>query len=167
MSKNLIFIVSLTVSIFVLNLGVSFIFPGDISALTNSTNYTIYADVLGGGGFETSTSSLSEYNLQDTLGEAIVNSPTTTSNLYGIKSGFRELYADQFITLSAGATSVELGTLTDTTPATGSHTLTVDTNASNGFNITLSGSTLTSGTDTITAIGTTATASSAGTEQYG
>lgn len=47
------------------------------------------------------------------------------------------------------------------------HNLIVGTNASNGYTMTLAGNTLTSGANTINAIGTTNTASAAGTEQFG
>jgi hypothetical protein len=47
------------------------------------------------------------------------------------------------------------------------HNLIVGTNASNGYTMTLAGNTLTSGANTVTAIGAANTASSAGTEQFG
>ena len=50
---------------------------------------------------------------------------------------------------------------------TEAHTLTASTNASSGYTITLSGTTLTLGSHTINAIGGTNTASSPGTEQFG
>ncbi len=47
------------------------------------------------------------------------------------------------------------------------HTLAVGTNAANGYTINVQGATLTSGSNTITAIGATSAASSAGSEQFG
>ncbi len=70
------------------------------------------------------------------------------------------------LTFSLGANSLNLGTLSSGAVSSGSHTLTVGTNAANGVVITYSGSTLTSGANTITAMSTVA-ASSAGTEQFG
>ena len=70
------------------------------------------------------------------------------------------------LTFSLGANSVNLGTLSSGAASTGSHTLTVGTNAANGVVVTYSGSTLTSGANTITAMST-AAASSVGTEQFG
>lgn len=74
--------------------------------------------------------------------------------------------AAQTLTFSLGANSVNLGTLSTGAVSTGSHTLTVGTNATNGVVVTYSGSTLTSGANTITAMST-AAASSAGSEQFG
>ena len=69
----------------------------------------------------------------------------------------------------AGATgsSVSLGTITPSTSGTGTSQIGVTTNAATGYSITYNGSTLTSGANTITAIGATAAASSVGTEQFG
>jgi hypothetical protein len=50
---------------------------------------------------------------------------------------------------------------------TGAHDLVVGTNASNGYTLTMDGDTLTSGLNTIDSIGSSNTASSAGTEQFG
>lgn len=73
-----------------------------------------------------------------------------------------------FGTLSASvaryATGDTFGSASDTIDA---HTISVATNASSGYTITLNGTTLTSGSNTISAIGATATTSSAGTEQFG
>ena len=140
-------------------------FPTNILARTESANYVIYADVFSSGGLATSTSDL--YSLYDTIGEALILSNTSTSDLYGIKSGFQELYPDQYLTFSIADTAVELGTLSDSAASTDSNALIADTNAGNGYSITISGSTLTSGANTISAIGATAVASSPGTEQFG
>ena len=139
--------------------------PAMINARTESTNYTIWADVFSSGGSEESSSA--NYLLSDTVGEGIVLSATTTSSGYGIKAGFRELYADQFVTFSVSASSVDFGTLSASAASTASHTMTIDTNSSGGFTITVSGSTLTSGGNTITEIGSTAAASAVGSEQFG
>lgn len=147
-------------------LGLIFCLPLNNSwARTESTNYIIWADVFSIGGSEIGTST--NYIIQDTLGEALIWSATTTSAGYGLKAGFREMYADQYITLAASATSIDLGTLSNLEAKTASHTLTVDTNATKGFTITVSGNTLTSGANTITAIGAITSASAPGTEQFG
>ena len=136
-------------------------------ARMTSDNYIIFGDVIGSGGTSTSTSAT--YGLHDTIAEALILSATTTSSSYGIKAGFQELYPDQFVTLSTGATSVEFGTLDVLNVKTGSHTMTIDSNAGNGVTITVSGATLSSSdlVNTITAIGGTPTASTAGSEQFG
>jgi len=139
--------------------------PALIWARMNSTNYIIWADVFSSGGNEDSSSA--NYTLQDTIGEAIILSATSTSANYGIKAGFREMYADQYITLSITDTAVELGTLSSSAVKSDSHDMTVATNATNGFNAIVSGATLTSGANTITAMGAMALASALGTEQFG
>lgn len=139
-----------------------------VLARSSSESYVIFGDVFSAGG--TSTSSSNTYSLHDTIGEAAILSATSTSASYGIKSGFQELYADQFVTLTlegSNSATVNLGTLSDSAPGSGSHTMQVSSNATNGVTVTVTGSTLTSGANTITAIGATAAASSAGTEQFG
>ena len=86
---------------------------------------------------------------------------------------------DESLTFTISDNSIGFGTLTaaDDFFATGdtngsateveAHTLIVGTNASNGYTMSVNGATLTSGANTITAIGTSNTASSAGTEQFG
>lgn len=134
-------------------------------AKMDSINYTIYADVFSGGGSENSVSN--NYGLQDTIAEAIILSATSTSANYGIKAGFREMYPDQYLTFSIADTDIDLGTLSASAVKTDSNTMVINTNAFNGFTITVSGSTLTSGAYTIAAIGSTAAASTVGTEQFG
>lgn len=143
------------------------LFSPSLFARTESTNYVIYADVFSAGGSEGVTSS--NYGIQDTIGEAVILSATSTSSNYGIKAGFRELYADNFVTFTSGSSAVNLGTLSASAASTDSHTLVISTNATNGFSITMTASptTLTSGSDTITAIGATAAASAVGSEQFG
>lgn len=72
-----------------------------------------------------------------------------------------------FGTLSSSAARYATGDTAGNSSETEAHTLVVGTNASNGYTLTLNGSTLTSGSDTIDAIGNTNTASSTGTEQFG
>jgi len=72
----------------------------------------------------------------------------------------------QSLTFSLSANAVNLGTLSTGAASTGSHTFTVETNASNGMVVSVFGSTLASGTDTITAMSS-ATTSSPGSKQFG
>lgn len=72
-----------------------------------------------------------------------------------------------FGTLSASAAQYATGDTTGSGSETEAHTLVIGTNATNGYTATLNGTTLTSGANTITAIGASNTASSAGTEQFG
>jgi hypothetical protein len=68
----------------------------------------------------------------------------------------------------SGATgsSVNLGTLTPSTTGSGTSQMGISTNAGSGYNITVNGTTLTSGSNTITALAT-QTASTQGNSQFG
>ena len=70
------------------------------------------------------------------------------------------------ITFSLSANSVSFGALSVSAATTGTHTFDVATNGAGGAVVTYSGSTLTSGGDTIAAMSS-ATTSSVGTEQFG
>jgi hypothetical protein len=72
-----------------------------------------------------------------------------------------------FGTLSAGAAAYATGDTNGSASEVGAHDLVVGTNAANGYTMSLNGATLTSGANTITAIGASNTASAAGTEQFG
>lgn len=142
----------------------------EVFAANNSASYSIFADVFNAGGTESSNSA--SYSLRESIGEAIISnnaSATSTSSSYGIKSGFRELYPDQALTFSIADTAVNLGTLNRNSASTDTNTMVVATNAFNGFSITATGNnpTLTSGANTITAIGAIAAASTVGVEQFG
>lgn len=136
-----------------------------IFARTQSDNYVIWADVFSAGGQEGSGST--NYLLSDTISEAVIRSATTTATSYGIKEGFRELEPDQFLSFSLSTADLDLGILSTGSVTTGSHTMTVDTNATNGFSITVSGNSLTQGANVIDAIGGAEAASNPGSEQFG
>ncbi len=159
MSKKIVF------SFFIIWAIFGFLYPLELMARMESANYVIWADVFNSGGSEDSSSA--NYGLQDSIGEAIILSATSTSATYGIKAGFREMYPDQYITFAVSSNSIDLGALSDSAVSSASHTMTVDTNAPKGFTITVTGSTLTSGANTINAVGAVAAASSVGTEQFG
>jgi hypothetical protein len=72
-----------------------------------------------------------------------------------------------FGSLGAGAARYASGTASGQATEVEAHNLIVGTNASNGYTMTLAGNTLTSGLNTITAIGAANTASAIGTEQFG
>ena len=86
----------------------------------------------------------------------------------------------QSLTFSISDSAVNFGTLTasgaryasstaagDSSDVADAHTISISTNASSGYTMTLGGATLASGGNTITAIGGTAAASSVGNEQFG
>lgn len=72
-----------------------------------------------------------------------------------------------FGTLLTGGPRFATGDLTGTSTEVGAHNIEVGTNAASGFILTVGGSTLTSGVNTITAIGPTNTVSAPGSEQFG
>lgn len=59
---------------------------------------------------------------------------------------------DETLTFTLATATVALGTLTTSSTGTGTSSMTVATNASSGYTVEYSGTTLTSGTDTITAM---------------
>lgn len=72
-----------------------------------------------------------------------------------------------FGTLSASDDFFASGDTNGSATEVEAHTLVVGTNASSGYTMTVNGATLTSGANTITAIGSSNTSSSPGTEQFG
>lgn len=72
-----------------------------------------------------------------------------------------------FGNLSAVSARYASGTASGDTSEVEAHNLIVGTNASNGYTMTVSGNTLTSGANTISAIGSSNSASSVGSEQFG
>lgn len=73
---------------------------------------------------------------------------------------------DEALTFTLANQTVPLGTLTTSTTGSGTSTMTAATNAINGYSITVSGSTLTAGLNTITALAT-PTASAVNNKQFG
>lgn len=72
-----------------------------------------------------------------------------------------------FGTLSSSAARYATGDTSGSSSETEAHTITVGTNAANGYTMTATGTTLTASTFTVDAIGSSNTASSPGTEQFG
>lgn len=72
-----------------------------------------------------------------------------------------------FGTLSSSDDFFATGDTNGSATETEAHTVIVGTNATNGYTLTINGTTLDAGTPDITAIGSTNTASSAGSEQFG
>ncbi len=71
------------------------------------------------------------------------------------------------LTFAISSASAALGTITTSTAGKTSHTISVASNAPGGFLVTYNGATLTSGSNTIAAYGTTGAASSPGTAGFG
>lgn len=72
----------------------------------------------------------------------------------------------EVLTFTLDTTTVNLGPLTADVTGTGTSTLSASTNATNGYSVTVSGNTLESGVNSITALAT-QTASTTGTAQFG
>ncbi len=139
--------------------------PAVLLADMQSANYVIWADAFDSGGSEDDTSA--NFRLSDSIGEGLILSATSTSANFGIKAGFREMYPTDYLTFTVSTGAINFGTLSSSAVTSASHTMNIDTNAANGFTIKVSGTTLTSGANTITAIGGAAAASAPGTEQFG
>ncbi len=134
------------------------------AAMTSNSGYQIWADTVSIGGGEVASSS--NFSISDTVGESVAGASSSTN--YSVKAGYREMENDvPILTLSLGGSSLNLGTLSEATAATASHTLTLRSNSVTGVSLTFSGATLTSGVNQITAIGATATSSLPGTSQFG
>lgn len=104
---------------------------------------------------------------------------TSTVNILNDDQVALTATVDQSLTFSISDNTVGFGTLSSandrfasgdgagTDDEAEAHTLVVGTNAANGYTLAINGSTLTSGLNTITAIGAANTATSVGAEQYG
>ena len=73
---------------------------------------------------------------------------------------------DESVTFTLAAATVPLGTLTTSATGTGTSSMTASTNASSGYSVTINGTTLTSGSNTIAALAS-PTASALNTAQFG
>ena len=89
------------------------------------------------------------------------NVATSTAGLVTV-----DALVDESLTFTLGDQNVDLGTLTNATTGSGTSTMVASTNAQGGYTIDVNGTTLTSGSDTITALAA-QTASTQDTEQFG
>lgn len=129
----------------------------------NSENYKIFSDVLSvGGNYSTSTN----YGLFDTVGETATDLTSSTSSNFEVQSGFLGMSSSTILNVSFNTTSINLGSLNKENVNTASQTMTITTNAYDGYTATIqAGGALTSGTDTIGAVSDGAV--SAGSAEYG
>ena len=138
-------------------------------SIPSGGNVTIGYQTSNCSGFDTTLGSIeSDINSHIGDGSAYIN------KICGSGTGVQSLtfsISDNTIgfgTLLAVATRYTTGdTLGTSTDTTDSHTLSASTNVSGGYSISLNGTTLTSGVNTITAMGGTAIVSSVGTKQFG
>jgi len=134
-------------------LSLCFLFPqGSFSTEMSSVNYKIITEVVSVGG---ASSTSSNYQLTDTLGEVGASPTTSTSSNFNIDAGFWGTVG-QNNTVSAvlSTNSINFGTLNVSAVANSSQTLTVSTNATTGYTTYVSqNQPLTSGGNTIPSIG--------------
>ncbi len=102
-----------------------------VLAQMSSSNYQINADVLSGGG---NLSSSTNYSTDDTIGEGAVGVGSSTN--YVLKDGFWQM-VNTYLHFSIDSNLVNFGALTPGTPVTGQNTLSVTTDAWNGYTITI------------------------------
>lgn len=130
----------------------------DSTNSTNPSSGTSYATAISGAFGDTGTITVNiltddQVSVSATVAQSITFSISDNSIGFG--------------TLSSSAAQYATGDTAGDSSEVEAHTLVVGTNASNGYTMTLNGSTLTSGANTISAIGSSNTASSAGSEQFG
>lgn len=104
-----------------------------LAQTSSSTNYKIISDSVTncGGGFSSSTN----YKVFDTLCESgLANSSSTN---YGLQSGFQSQQDLPSLTVSYSATSLSFGSITSNAIATSTMSVTVTTNANNGYAISI------------------------------
>ncbi|MBP6942625.1 MAG: hypothetical protein KBB55_01125 [Candidatus Buchananbacteria bacterium] len=131
------------------------------AAMTSQSGYEIWGDVISDGGSEGSSST--NYTVSDTIGQ---QSQFSSSTNYGGGFGFRYLTRDA-LTLTLGSASIDFGELSIAATQTASHTLTLGTTAEGGASVTVAGTTLMNGSDSIDPIGNVSALPAAGTSQFG
>ena len=99
---------------------------------SNSTNYTLWADSFNSGGSESGSST--NYGLTDTAGEVSGGDAPSSAN-FSTKDGFRQMEEVPYLTFSLSTTALELSPnpLTTDNVSTASFSSTVQTNAEDGW----------------------------------
>ena len=136
-----------------------------VCAAMSSDNYKINADSINVGGSQSNSAS---YKMEDTVGE--MGTGESASGSYIMEAGYQAMVgaaADPTLSFNVTDAIVALGALSASGVQTDTATMTAATNATGGYSITVFGSTLTSGSDTIEEIGADAEVSATGTEQFG
>lgn len=113
-----------------ITLGAGLWYPFAVLGAMSSTNYYIYADSVGvnGGGLSVTGT----YSLEDTLGESPVGVATSTS--YEARGGYQAMERGE-LSLAISSASLSLGTLSASAVNTASTTLTVSSDASTGYTL--------------------------------
>ena len=118
--------------------------PVSVWAAMSSTNYMIYADSLETGG---GLSSGGGYNLEDTIGEGIISG--SVGSTYDIKAGYQAMVLGS-LSMNISNGTIDLGTLSTTTINSASTTVTITTDATTGYSMSIqnvSGTSLTAVAD--------------------
>ncbi|MFH1789635.1 MAG: hypothetical protein ABH832_01030 [bacterium] len=119
------------------------VFVQPVFCLMSSTNYTIFADDFHSGLVATSTN----YRLEGTAGESPVGS--TTGATYQILGGYQSMDRSS-LSMSITDSSINLGDLSTTAVSSANTTVTITTDSSSGYTLSISnvsGSTITSVAD--------------------
>ncbi len=111
-------------------------------------------------------SSCSGYDTLVASMSGTTNAHVANQGIYTTKICATASASSQSLTFSLGSNVVNLSLLSTGSVATGVHTMNVSTNAASGVNVVVSGSTLSSGANTVTAC-TANCSSTAGTSQFG
>lgn len=113
-------------------IAVMLILVPEASALMSSSNYRLYGDAVGtSGGRGTSTN----YIAETSAGEAGTFQGSSTN--YTLLSGFQALQEHPTFTFSISSSSIALGTLSDSSVSSDTHTITTSTNAPYGYTTTV------------------------------
>jgi len=101
--------------------------PISVWAAMSSTNYYIYADSVETGG---GLSAGGVYSLEDTLGEGIISQ--TGGTTYIINAGYQAMVFGS-LSMNISSNAINLGTLSTTTVITNTTTVTISTDAADGY----------------------------------
>lgn len=134
-------------------LGLSFPFVS--LGMMSSSNYTIYADSVDAGGV---FSSGGAYSLEDTTGESPAG--FVTSSVYEVRGGYQAMDWTS-LSMNISSTNLDLGTASTTQINSASTTVTITTDSSSGYSMSISNI---SGTSLASVVDGSVTA---GQEEYG
>lgn len=139
-----------------------------VSKTTNSAAPSGSQTVVFGNVTNPSATNSTFFARLTTYSDASWTTPIDTGTVASSTAGQITVTAsvDETLSFTLSSATVALGTLTASSTGSGTSTMSASTNAGTGYVITVNGSTLTSGADTITALNA-QTASSQGTEQFG
>ncbi|MFA5127685.1 MAG: hypothetical protein WC457_01605 [Patescibacteria group bacterium] len=129
--------------------------PHPVASEMSSANYQIYADsVQNGGGYQAAGS----FILQDTSGE--LSSGYSSSSIYEIRAGYQYMERG-YLSFDISDESLDLGTLSTSSVNIASTTITIGTDSSTGYSLSVTGVSGSSITDVADG------AVTAGQEEYG